>query len=184
MLLRLGKQVTRLLEFETSLQVLKDQYESSIKEETKLRSFFESSCSCHLLLDKNLLVLSYNKKMVKVLHDVYGIALTEGMWVNDFVETNFLHEFTNNCKKALLGEVIIAENLIDSPVGKMFWHLTYEPALDATGVITGVSYSATDITQAMQHKKTVIDQIESFRKIDRIISDELYQPLNAAKVCG
>ncbi|CAM3742230.1 GAF domain-containing protein [Mucilaginibacter galii] len=179
MLLRLGKQVMRLLEFDASLQLLKDQYESSIMEETKLRSFFESSSSCHLLLDKELAVHSFNKAMVNVLRSVYEIELAEGMPMTDYVETEFLDEFKKNCQSALLGEIVSVDSLVDSPIGKMAWHLTYEPALDASGAIVGVSYSATDITQTMHHKKTVIDQMESFRQIDRILSAELHQPLDA-----
>lgn len=179
MLRRLAKQVTRLLEFDASLILLKEQYDYSRAEETKLRSFFESTSSCHLLLDKELKVLSFNKAMVNVLQHTYNITIAEGMLVNDYVEPSFLEEFICNCKTALSGEPVRAESLVSSPKGHIPWYLTYEPALDTEGNIMGISYIATDITQTVRHERTVNGQEESFRQIERIMSAELHHPLNA-----
>lgn len=180
MLHRLARQITRLLEFDASLQLLKDQYELSRLEQTKLRSFFESSSSCHLLLDPQLRVLSFNHAIVKALLTHYQLTIAEGMEVIDYVEPSFVEEFTHNCKSALLGEQINVETLISSPNGNIPWHLTYEPAFDSAGSIIGVTYSATDITQMIKHQKTVVEQGESFRQINRIFS-ELHQPMEVIK---
>ena len=181
MLNRLARQVTRLLEFDASFQVLKEQYESSLVEETKLRSFFESSSSCHLLLDTQLRVLSFNRTIFNVLRESYQRSIAEGMEVTDYVEPAFCETFIRNCNSALTGELISLEAVINSPKGNIPWHLTFEPAFNSAGTIIGVTYSATDVTETVRHEKTVIEQRESLRQIDRIMSAELYQPMEVIK---
>ncbi|MDO7743002.1 MAG: GAF domain-containing protein [Pedobacter sp.] len=181
MLQRLGKQVIQLIEFDASLQLLKLEYETSIQEEDKLRSFFESCSSVHLLLDKQLCVLSFNKVLLDILGNNYQIPIAEGMECHEYIEPSFLEEFLRNCGRALKNEIIKTENVIPSPQGDIFWHLTYEPAVDSDGNIVGVSYTGTDITQAMRHGNTVTKQENAFLQIERIISGELHQPLKQVK---
>jgi hypothetical protein len=181
MLHRLARQVTRLLEFEVSISLLQEQYDRSLMEETKLRSFFESCSSCHLLLDRELRVLSFNKALAEIMESNYQLPLTTGVRIVDFVHPDLVEDFILNCNKALGGEAVRTERLISSPQGNFSWYMTFEPALDAEEKIIGVSYSGTDITQTVQHEKTVIRQQESFRKIAHILSVELQQPLNAAR---
>lgn len=177
MLFRLAKQVVRIFEFEASLHLLKEQYEFSRAEETKLRSFFESTSSCHLLLDTELRVIFFNKAIADLLKNTYQVEIAEGMMVRDYVESSFLDEFILNCQKALHGEVLSLESVVASPLGSIPWQLTYEPAYNNEGVIIGVSYSAIDITQSVRHDKKVSEQEESFRQINRILSAELSDPL-------
>lgn len=181
MLHRLGKQVIQLIEFDSSLQLLKVENETSIQEEDKLRSFFESSSSVHLLLDEELRVLSYNKALQDILGSNYLVPIAEGMMCHEFVEPSFLNEFRCNCIRALGKEIVKTESVIPSPKGDICWHLTYEPAFDAEGNIVGVSYTATDITQTMLHGKTVTIQENALLQIERIISGELHQPLKQIK---
>jgi len=180
MLHRLARQVTRLLEFDASLKLLKEQYEFSLNEQTKLRSFFESTSSCHLLLDTQLRVISFNNATANVLMNSYQLPIKEGMEMIDYVEHSYLNEFVRNCRSALMGETISVDTLINSPQGNVPWYLTYEPAFDSTGLVIGVTYSATDITQTVKHEKTIIEQGESFRQIDLILS-ELDRPMEEIK---
>ncbi|CAM3998894.1 GAF domain-containing protein [Pedobacter westerhofensis] len=180
MLQRLARQVTRLLEFDASLQLLKEQYEYSLIQQTKLRSFFESTSSCHLLLDTQLRVISFNSAMSNALMDRYQLPIVEGMEVTDYVESSFMDEFIHNCKTALSGEAVSKETVINSLQGNVPWQLTYEPAFDSAGIIIGVTYSATDISQTAKHEKTIMEQGESFRQIDLILS-ELNQPMQMVK---
>lgn len=181
MLQRLAKQVIRLLEFEASIVLMKDQYNFSRAEETKLRSFFESSGSCHLLLGQDLRVVCFNKALADVMESNYRLPIAEGAEIINYVHPAFKEEFVLNCNRALCGEAVSSKSVIDSPQGNLSWFITYEPALDSEGAIIGVSYSATDITQTVQHENTVMMQEKSFQKIDHILSKELQQPLNAAR---
>jgi hypothetical protein len=180
MLHRLAKQVSRLLEFDASLQLLKEQYECSLIEQTKLRSFFESTSSCHLLLDTQLRVISFNSAMVNILMNRYQLPIQEGMEAKDYIEPAFLEEFVRSCKRALEGEVISVETFVDSPQGAFPWYFTYEPAFNLAGAVIGLTFSATDITQAVKHEKTIIQQGELFRQIDRSLL-ELDRPMEVIK---
>jgi hypothetical protein len=73
------------------------------------------------------------------------------------------------------------ETLINSPGGKISWHLTFEPAFDLEGSIIGVTYSAIDIMQNLREEKMVLDQEESLRQIDLILSANLNQPMELIK---
>jgi PAS domain S-box-containing protein len=181
MLQRLAKQVTRLFEFDASINVLNEQYNQARMEETKMRSFFESSSSCHLLLDQDFRVVSFNKALAKIMKNNYGLPISEGVNIVDYVNPGFVEEFIQNCNKALTGDNVRAKSLVNSPQGDKFWYISYEPALDLEGNITGVSYCATDITQTVQHEEKGMRQEESFQKINQILSTELHQPLNAAR---
>ncbi len=164
MLYRLARQVILIFEFEASLHLLKDQYESSQAEETKLKSFFESTSSCHLLLDTELRVMSFNKALVDTLKNIYQLDIAEGMMATAYVESAFLDEFIRNCKRALQGEEVRVERVIASPQGDIPWHIAYEPAFNVEGTIIGVIYSASDITQTVRHGNTVSNQEESSGK--------------------
>lgn len=177
MLQRLSRQASQLLEFDASLALLKAQAEHARAEEDKLRSFFESTSSCHLLLDSELRVVSYNKAIADRLQHVYGLPIEEGMLLTEFVEPTFLKEFTQNCREALKGIPVRTKSSIASPQGPISWSLAYDPALDANANIIGVCYSATDISQTVEHEKTINSQETSFRQIDQILAHELAAPM-------
>jgi hypothetical protein len=177
MLSRLAKQVTRLMEFDASLELLNEQHNYSKSEEIKLRSFFESTSSCHLLLDWNLRVIYFNKCLVDTLTSIYGLPIKEGMLPHEYGEPSSLEDFTRNCEKALKGEAVRIEIVVPSPKGDITWYHTYEPAANSEGNIIGVSFVATDISQTVKHEQTVNGQEESFRQIERIVSAELAHPI-------
>ncbi|QJD97253.1 GAF domain-containing protein [Mucilaginibacter robiniae] len=175
----LSKQVIHILEFEESLQLLKDQFVKSRLEETKLRSYFESSSSCHLLLDTQLRVISFNKALSDIMSNTYGIPFGVGMNVTDCIHPGFVEEFLRNYHKALNGESVFSDTYIESPQGSSCWSISYEPARDQQGETIGVAYNATDITEQIEQKKQLNAQNESLRQIDHIQSNELREPINS-----
>ncbi|MGI4749003.1 MAG: GAF domain-containing protein, partial [Janthinobacterium lividum] len=85
MLQALSKQVIHLLEFDASLNILKEQFLEAKDSEIKLRSFFESSSACHLLLGETLEVLAFNKVTTEFVQKMYQAKLATGMRVTDFI---------------------------------------------------------------------------------------------------
>lgn len=63
----LSRHVTQILEFELSIKMLRYQFIQAHRSEIKLRSFFESTVSCHLLLGTNFEIMAYNKSLKKSL---------------------------------------------------------------------------------------------------------------------
>ena len=175
----LARQVIRILEFEMSVEVLKQQYKAAKSSETKMRSFFESSVSCHLLLGKDFDVLAYNKVFEKFVEDTLDICVSEGMDIRTLVHQSNTEKFIENYKIALSGSVVSSEIELTYKDKTIYWYINYEPAYDVDGQITGVSYNASDITDRIKQERLVRSQNKSLREIAFIQSHELRRPVSS-----
>jgi PAS domain-containing protein len=174
----LSRQVIQLLEFDVSLNVLKEQLMKAKDTEIKLRSFFESSNGCHLLLDKNLEVLAFNKASSEFIEKHYQGKLKIGTLVTDFIHHEHLPTFIINCNAAISGFPVELEIPLTYANGQRYWWaISYEPAYNPDGEIIGVSYNATDITRRIEQEQKVWAQNESLRHIAYIQSHEIRRPV-------
>ncbi|MFA4870797.1 MAG: GAF domain-containing protein [Pedobacter sp.] len=173
----LSRQVINILEFESSLKILKEQFIETKSAEIKLRSFFESSNSCHLLIGKNLEILAFNKALAKFIKKVHGVDVKQGATITDYVQKSFLKEFSSNYFKALSGASVEIERELTYTKQKICWHITFEPAYNTDTEIIGVSYNATDITERLKQERKVLTQNESLREIANIQSHQLRKPV-------
>ncbi|RYE36790.1 MAG: GAF domain-containing protein [Sphingobacteriaceae bacterium] len=177
MLQALSKQVIHLLEFDASLNILKEQFLAAKDAEIKLRSYFESSSACHLLLGKDLEVLVFNKATSRFIKQAYQAELAIGMKMSDYIHPEHVPAFITNCNDALNGISFQAEKQFTYGTQSIWWSLTFAPARNPDGEIIGVSYDATDITERMQHGQKVLAQNESLKKIAYIQSHEMRRPV-------
>ncbi|MXV16019.1 GAF domain-containing protein [Hufsiella ginkgonis] len=177
MLAALAKQVIQLLEFDASVQILKQQFIDARESENKLRSFFESSSSCHLLLNRDMEIVVFNKAVENFLRAVKDAELRTGAKMIDFIDPSLIPVFHKNFKKALAGKVTTIERMVDYKHGKMWWSITFDPARNAAGEIIGVSYHASDITRRVEKEKQVQAQNDSLRHIAFMQSHELRRPV-------
>lgn len=180
MLAMLSRQAIKVFEFELSVNTLKEQVIKARQSEIKLRSFFESTVSCHLLLGKSFEVLAFNKVVAAFISDMYGADLSEGTIINSFVHRSHVATFEASYQTALTGETIISEQELTYPDGRtIYWYIIYEPARAVDGDIIGVSYNATDITQRIHQERLILAQNESLRKIAFIQSHEIRRPVSS-----
>lgn len=179
MLRVLSRQSAQILEFGWSIQVLKEHIAQSRQNEIKLRSFFESSVSCHLLLGKDLEILAFNKVAAIFNKELYGNILQEGVGVIDFIHASHVDVFKSNYAKAINGETVISEQELTYSDGRsIYWYVVFEPARNQEGNIIGVSLNATDITDRIRQERLVFSQNESLRRIAFIQSHELRRPVS------
>ncbi|WP_345955602.1 GAF domain-containing protein [Mucilaginibacter sp. PAMB04168] len=181
MLENLAGQVIQLLEFESNLHFLKLQYLEAKRTELIMRSFFESTASSHLLLDRNFRVLAYNKAVTLFIRKAYGVDMKEGMDVKQFINEVYMADFMENCSRALAGESIKRERLLDFAGHSVWCMLTYDPARDADGNIIGISYNSTDITERVFRQQAVVDQQVQLDRIAYIQSHEFRRPVATIK---
>lgn len=174
----LSQQVTRLLEFDLALQILKEQYEDSVSATNTFLTYFQSSSSCNLLMDKNMTVIAYNQALADLVYASYQISLDEGMKITDYVHPEFLTEFINYFNKALHGEVHTVERHLDYATGKICWFICFEPAHNIEGEIIGVSFNATDISKSVSDKEQLDLQIEAISKINEVQANQLMKPID------
>lgn len=177
MLESLSKQVINLLEFDSSLQLLKDQFKVSKDAGIKMRAFFESSSSCHLLLDTELRVISFNKAQANIMFQNHQLSLAEGMNISEYVNKEFFTEFMLNYHAALAGASSLSERNLQYKDGRICWYITFDPACNANGDIIGVSINATDITKSVENEEQVLQQTESLERIAHIQSNDLLQSI-------
>lgn len=190
MLQSLSQQVTWLLEFEMTQQVLKQQYEESVASSQTLMTYFKSSSACHLLMDQNMCVIAFNQAMNDLLLANHNTVMEEGMDVSKYVHPEFIREFTECFQKAMKGENSIVEKHLQYASGnKICWSLSFDSANNYSGERIGVSFNATDITANINNQERVKNQLEAIAKINQIQTSELIEPIDAivqktTKICN
>jgi PAS domain S-box-containing protein len=177
MLAALSKQVIQLLEFDSSVKILKDQFVAAKRSEIELRSFFESSIDCHLLLGKDFEVLAFNKALERLVFSAYGKTLLRGNDMGQYLNPKFSRDFYKRYQKALKGTAAFEQRKIDYGDRVVWWVVKHEPAFNPDGEIIGVSVNSTDVTARVEHEGTVTAQNESLREIAFIQSHELRRPV-------
>ena len=177
MLAALSKQVIQLLEFDSSVNILKEQFITAKRSEIELRSFFESSIDCHLLLGKDFEVLAFNKSMDRMVASAYKRNLVRGKEMGQYLNIKFKDDFYKSYLKALKGTAAFEQRNINYGDRQIWWLIKYEPAFDMDGEIIGVSVNATDVTARVANEQVVTAQNESLREIAFIQSHELRRPV-------
>lgn len=173
----LSKQAIQLLEFDASLQILKEQYEEARQLAIEHKSFFENSIDCYLLLGKNFEVLAFNKSWARYITHNYGKILSRGAAMTDYLHQENLGFFYKAYLKALKGTAAFEERCICTSEGSA-WRMTkFEPAFNEEGKIIGVSVNSADTTQKMKHREMVSAQKDSLQEIAFIQSHELRRPV-------
>ncbi|WP_161597072.1 GAF domain-containing protein [Dyadobacter flavalbus] len=179
MLTILSKQVIQTLEFQMSIQILKEQFITAKNAEIKLRSFFESSNSCHLLFGKNMEVMAYNQTANTFFNKYFGISLSEGMCIKAYLHELHRESFLENFEYALSGKAVKSEKELAYADKTIYWYMTYEPAFAENSEVIGVSFNASDITERIKQEQLVIMQNKSLKEIAFIHSHELRRPVSS-----
>lgn len=179
MLSTLSRQVVHILEFDYSLQIMKEQFLEAKKNEITLRSIFESSDSHMLLIDLDLKILFVNKVISDYMQLHYNKSFFIGTTVTDVLLDDFLYDFIINFNKAKAGERVTKENIHAGPYGDIWWQFRYAPAYDSDGKIIGVNFSAADITNLKESQIKIFEKEQSLHAIALIQSHEIRRPVTS-----
>ncbi len=178
MIKAMARQVINLMEFEASLLLLKKQYVLSRQNSITMRSYFESSASCHLLLDKEMKILAFNKAIIDITYSHQHIYLREGDHILQLVDSSFRDEFITCFNAALKGKTSRTDIDVAYSLGRIHWYINFSPATDANGEVIGVSFNAIDITEDTIQQEQVRERERSLREIARIQFQEIYSAGN------
>jgi PAS domain S-box-containing protein len=173
----LSRQVVAIFELEAMLNVLNEQYNDTKASEVKIKAFFESSLACHLLLDRDLKVVYFNKTFAQYVDRLYKHSLAVGMSFTNFVPAPYIEDFILNCNLALAGVPVQSEREIEFEQETIGLHITYEPAYNEQGEIIGISYNTMDVTAKIEQQKKISQQNKSLRAIAQIQSHDLRSPV-------
>ena len=169
--------VIMIMEFEQSLHLLKEQFARAKSSEIKIHAFFESSQTCHMFLDPEFKILHYNKAVSDFIKKNFGVLISTGLSITDFVHESYNEAFRNNFARALSGERILTERKLEYEKAEIWWEINYNPVYATNGQIIGVSYNATDISDRKKHEEKIMRQNSSLREIARIQSHEIRRPV-------
>jgi len=171
------KHILHLVEFEQSLQVIKEQHTFAGEADLKLRSFFESSAACHLLIGKEMEVIAFNRNMAELIATYHHVTLYPGINVAKILREKYLQDFIADYKKALSGIPVMYEREVEYDGVTIWWYVTFEPSYNMAGEIAGISYNAADITVRKQNESKISAQNSSLSTIANFQSHELRRPV-------
>lgn len=179
MLTILAKQVIHILEFDLSLQILKDQYIETKRNEITLRSLFESSGSCQMLVDRQLNLVFFNKAIYDFMINNYQRKLVVGNRITDVIGDDFMEESLRNFKLALSGQSITREFHLENAGEILWWQFNYTPAYNPEGEIIGVSYNATNVTDVKTARAETIEHEQMLKAIAFMQAHEIRKPVSS-----
>jgi len=185
MLKMLSRQAINLMEFRISVELLEtnkieaeSQREIIRKAEIALRSFFESAPNFHVLLNREGMVIDFNKVAYNFIKKVYGVELKKGSGFTEFLDPDFVNKFKKGFKVALTGQHSFEEGFTDYGThGIIYWEASFETAKDVNGEIIGVSYIIRDVSDRKTREHKILAQNQSLLKIAHLQAHEFRAPL-------
>lgn len=176
MLMALAKQAMQLMDFDESLNLLKEQFIEAKRSEIELRSFFESSMDHHLLLGRNFEILAFNKAWENHVRNAYEKQMKKGESMIDYIHPDNLRLFYKDYQTALSGTAVYDERNLGKGIDN--WRIVkFEPAFNSAGEIIGVSVNTADVNKRIQHENTLKAQTEQLNEIAFIQSHEIRKPV-------
>jgi len=177
LLMVMSRRIVEIMELEFSLEILKRQFVQAKDLDVKLRSFFESAGTCHLLLNKKLEIIAFNKNMAQALKANLDIKLRVGQPISQIFKEEALAAFVGECNEALSGNPVNYEREVTYLHHTLWWAVSMEPGYNAEGEIAGVSYNSTDITERKVRQQQIQEENECLLKIAHIQSHEMQIPV-------
>jgi len=174
----LSRQVANVLEFRMSQEALKEQYVNVKNSEVKLRTILESAHSCYLLMGKDMEVLAFNRALSLFIKLMYNLDIETGRKATDFINKNYVDEFSRMFTASLAGESFNLERRMEyEGVGEIWWQLSYDTVYDHDGNVIGVSYNGMNISKRKQQELKILEQNKALSKIAQIHSHEFRSPV-------
>ncbi len=181
----LSKQVMHLMEVNWAIGALEDRNAETERQkklieesELKLQAIFDSSNDTHILVNKNLQILAFNKAADEFCIAEHGKHLQTGGQIIDFVAPEIVDPMTRHFKKAFAGETVRREwNVCPGRDPECWKDLTFMPITGPNGDIIGVAMNSTDITERKKQEDQINIQNAALTRIAIIQSHELRRPV-------
>jgi PAS domain S-box-containing protein len=181
----LSKQVMHLMEVSRTMHMLEERYAETERQkelieqsELKLQAIFDSSIDTHVLVNKNLEVLAFNKAANAFCMEEHGKELQAGASVTRFAAPEVIEPMKRHFAKAFAGETVRKEWNVHPGAEKEIWKdLTFMPITDLNGKIIGVAMNSADITERKMQEDQINIQNAALTRIAIIQSHELRRPV-------
>jgi hypothetical protein len=185
MLAFIARQVMHMLEMLLGINYFKQKHahinihkENANAAERKLNAFLNSSNTSHILINKALQVLQFNKSSSVSIKKNLAKKIQAGKNILQYISTPFKSEFMHYIKRAFTGKRINKEVLIETK-GEVpqWWDISLHPVTNEKGDTINVTYSASNINhQKLQEAQNEV-QKNSLLKIAYIQSHSYRKPV-------
>ena len=181
----LSKQVMNLMELNWSLDILQHQHAETNQQkqhieesEIKLKAMFNSSKETHILVDKQLNVVAFNKAASEFVRDAHRKKITKGRSIMEYADPEVIPGLTQYFNLAFGGKTIEFEWLMRPDTDRARWkELQLLPIRNSAKKIIGVALNSTDITDRKLKEEQIRIQNAALTRIAIIQSHELRRPV-------
>lgn len=181
----LSKQVMRLMELNATMQALEarndetERQKKRIEEsELKLQAIFDSSNDTHILVNRDLKILAFNKAAEQFCITEHGKSLQTGASVTDFAAPEIVEPMNRHFRNAFAGETVRREwNVCPGRKPECWKDLTFMPITGPKGDIIGVAMNSSDISERKMQEEQINIQNAALTRIAIIQSHELRRPV-------
>ncbi|MES2701565.1 MAG: histidine kinase dimerization/phospho-acceptor domain-containing protein [Bacteroidota bacterium] len=149
-----------------------------------LQAVLDNTTDSMVLIGKDHKVLLLNCNIRKVLVLYFGKELQPGDDYRDFVIVDNMELYLRSFERAINGETVIVENETIAENVSIWFRYKVHPTYDSTGLLLGVTLTATDISDLKKleiEKEQIIKQLtkrnEDLEHFSQILSHNLRGPL-------
>jgi PAS domain S-box-containing protein len=165
-----GKKARMVLAHDVSERLQAEQ--NLLDSQTNLKATIDNGLVSLVLLDKKGRIVLSDQLSEANARKFVGKPLKPGKYFKEFVPEDLISSFHKNFEKALQGEKVSLERMVTYSPESNFWlDISYSPVINSEGEVTGVVYSALDITE----KKIAQNQlVESEANLQAIFDATIY----------
>ena len=181
----LSKQVMNLMELNWSLKNLQQKHDETTAQnqlleesEIKLNAMFNSSKDTHILVNRDLEVMAFNKAASDFVRFAHRKKITKGKSIMDYADPEVIPGLTKYFDLAFNGKTIEFEwNMRPGTKYDRWKFLQLVPIKDNSKKIIGVALNSTDITERKQQQEKINVQTAALTRIAIFQSHELRRPV-------
>jgi hypothetical protein len=185
MLAFVGRQIMHMMEMLLGLDFFKQHHADLDFEkrklsasENKLKAFFNGSNSSHVLVNKSLNVIEFNKSSSVSFKKLYAKRISKGKNVLHYISSSFKADFLRCLKRAFTGKRTSKEVLMHNNGDTAQWYdIRLEPVFDEFGKTESVAYSTANINDQKRQVAEIIEKNESLLNIAYIQSHGYRKPV-------
>jgi len=156
---------------------INEKYETE-NTQIKLRAFFDSSSNYHVLLNKQMELIYFNKATAKFIKAVYNRVPEEGQGFSTYINPAYIKKFNEGFNLALAGKTNTEELCFEyNNVGKIWWQLSFIPARDKANNVIAVSFNSVNINDRKEKEEQIKQKNKSLLEIAYLQQNVLRQPV-------
>ncbi|HEX6289656.1 MAG TPA: PAS domain S-box protein [Herpetosiphonaceae bacterium] len=133
--------------------------------EANLRAIFDNAYQTVMLLDRDLRVKSYNRFAQMAVTAIYGKQIEIGRPMLEYIPPEDTDLFIDLFNKTLAGTTQMIERPTSGSNGTEWWELYYNPLRTASGEISGVAFTARNITERKRAEEELRRTEEQLRTV-------------------